>query len=98
MALSDLTKRVVFKTVSGLTGEEVVAIMVPSPEFLENHTIEDVAATLEPGTKYKIVDTTDKDINDFLSDHTFRDAWEVDEEYLDTGVGEGAYFGKSEND
>lgn len=87
MALSDVTKRIIFKN-----GEGGIAISTPSPEFLENHTIEDVAKTLPVGVKYKIVDLNDAEVHAFLSDRTFRDAWDIDEEDLTDGVGEGARF------
>jgi len=92
MAVSDVTKRVIYRTEDG-----GVAVVIPTPEFLETHTIEDVAATLPPGTKYKILDLTDEETEAFLADRTFRNAWEVDEEDLTDGVGQGAYFGDDAN-
>jgi len=93
MALSDFRKRVIFKNDEG-----GVSVLIPAPGFLENHTIEDVAATLAPGTKYKIIDLDDSEVEAFISDRTFRGAWEVDEADLTDGVGQGAYFGEDSDD
>jgi hypothetical protein len=52
-----------------------VSIVIPSPEFLENNTIEDVIAQSVPeGKPYKIVD-----VSDIPEDRTFRGAWEYQE-------------------
>lgn len=49
-----------------------VAIIVPAAEYLETHTIEELAAKDVPaGAEFKIVDESD-----IPSDRTFRDAWE----------------------
>ena len=49
-----------------------VSILIPSPEYLAEHTIEELAAKDVPaGTPYKIVD-----VADIPTDRTFRDAWE----------------------
>ena len=49
-----------------------VAIIIPSPEYLETHTIEELAAKDVPaGKPFKIIDA-----DDIPSDRTFRDAWE----------------------
>lgn len=62
-----MTKRIIYPTDSG-----GVAVIVPSPEYLETHTIEELAAKDVPaGKEYKIVNTTD-----IPSDRTFRNAWE----------------------
>lgn len=54
------------------TEEGGVAVIVPSPEYLANHTIEEVAAKDVPsGTPYKIVDESE-----IPSDRRFRNAWE----------------------
>ena len=51
-----------------------VAIIVPAPECLQTHTIEEIAAKDVPaGIPYKIVD-----VDDIPSDRTFRAAWEAD--------------------
>lgn len=48
-----------------------VAIVIPTPEYLETHSIEDLAKELPAGVEFKIVDESD-----IPSDRTFRDAWE----------------------
>jgi len=49
-----------------------VAVIVPAPEYLETHTIEELAAKDVPaGKEYKIVN-----VEDIPSDRTFRNAWE----------------------
>ena len=49
-----------------------VSIVIPSPEFLSENTIEDLAKKDVPeGKPYKIVNT-----EDIPTDRTFRDAWE----------------------
>jgi hypothetical protein len=50
-----------------------VAILIPTPECLLTHTIEEIAAKDVPaGKPYKIISTSD-----IPSDRTFRDAWEA---------------------
>ena len=62
-----MTKRIIYPTDNG-----GVAVIVPSPEYLETYTIEELAAKDVPaGKEYKIVNTTD-----IPSDRTFRNAWE----------------------
>ena len=57
------------------TDEGGVAILIPTPEYLETHTIEELAAKDVPaGKPYKIVD-----VSEIPSDRTFRDAWEYQE-------------------
>jgi hypothetical protein len=52
-----------------------VCILIPTPEYLEDHTIEELAAKDVPvGKPFKIVS-----IEDIPSDRTFRDAWEYQE-------------------
>jgi hypothetical protein len=54
-------------------GEGGVAILIPTPECLLTHTIEEIAAKDVPsGKPYKIISTSD-----IPSDRTFRDAWEA---------------------
>ena len=49
-----------------------VAILIPTPEYLAEHTIEELAAKDVPaGKPFKIVD-----VADIPSDRTFRAAWE----------------------
>ena len=52
-----------------------VSILIPTPEYLAEHTIEELAAKDVPaGKPYKIVD-----VADIPSDRTFRNAWEYQE-------------------
>lgn len=63
-------KRIIYPTDEG-----GVAVIVPSAEYLANHTIEEIAAKDVPaGKAYQIVDEAD-----VSSDRTFRDAWEYAE-------------------
>jgi hypothetical protein len=65
------------------TDDGGVAILIPTPECLAEHTIEEIADKDVPaGKAYKIVD-----VADVPSDRTFRNAWEVDEATLTDGVG-----------
>ena len=49
-----------------------VAVIVPSPEYLAEHTIEELAAKDVPqGKPFQIVD-----VSEIPSDRTFRNAWE----------------------
>ena len=65
------------------TDEGGVSVIVPSPNCLKEHTIEEIAAKDVPaGKPYKIVD-----VADVPSDRTFRNAWEVDANTLTDGVG-----------
>ena len=60
-------QRIIYKTEEG-----GVAIVIPTPEYLSEHTIEELAAKDVPaGAEFKIVD-----VSDIPSDRTFRDAWE----------------------
>ena len=60
-------KRIIYKTVEG-----GVAVIVPTSEWLESHSIEELAAKDVPaGVEFQIVDVTD-----IPSDRTFRNAWE----------------------
>lgn len=71
-------QRIIYKVESG-----GVAILIPSPECLEQYTIQQIAEKDVPeGLPYKIVD-----ISDIPADRTFRDAWEIDESELTDGVG-----------
>jgi hypothetical protein len=59
-----------------------VAILIPTPECLATHTIEEIAAKDVPaGVPYKIISALD-----VPSDRTFRNAWEVQIDEPD-GVG-----------
>jgi hypothetical protein len=65
-----MTKRIIFPNDDG-----GVSILIPTPEYLETHTIEELAAKDVPaGKPYKIVD-----LSDIPTDRTFRDAWEFTE-------------------
>jgi len=62
-----MTQRIIYPTDDG-----GVAILIPAPEYLAEHTIEELAAKDVPeGKPYKIVD-----VSDIPSDRTFRNAWE----------------------
>ena len=52
-----------------------VSVVVPAPEYLKTHTIEELAAKDVPaGKPYQIVD-----VADIPSDRTFRNAWTYEE-------------------
>lgn len=60
-------QRIIYKTAEG-----GVAIIVPTPEYLETHTMEELAEKDVPaGAEFIIVD-----VSEIPSDRTFRDAWE----------------------
>lgn len=60
-------KRIIYKNEEGS-----VSIIIPSPEYLETHTIEELAAKDVPvGAEFKIINTSD-----VPTDRTFRGAWE----------------------
>ena len=60
-------KRIIYKTPDG-----GVAVLVPSPEYLQDHTIEELAAKDVPkGAEFRIVDTVD-----VPNDRTWRAAWQ----------------------
>jgi hypothetical protein len=61
----------------------VVAVIIPSPEALEQHGIQAIAIKDVPaGRKFKLIDAAD-----IPSDRSERDAWTVDEADLTDGVG-----------
>jgi hypothetical protein len=61
----------------------VVAVIIPTPEALEQHGIQAIAIKDVPaGKPFKIVDAAD-----IPSDRSNRDAWTVDEADLTDGVG-----------
>jgi hypothetical protein len=61
----------------------VVAVIIPTPEALEQHSIQAIAIKDVPsGRKFKIVDAAD-----IPSDRSDRDAWTVDEADLTDGIG-----------
>lgn len=60
-------KRIIYPTDEG-----GVAVIVPSAEYLADHTIEELAAKDVPtGKAYQIIDESE-----VPSDRTFRNAWE----------------------
>lgn len=60
-------QRIIYPTVDG-----GVAVLIPTPEYLADHTIEELAAKDIPaGVDYKIMD-----VSEIPSDRTFRNAWE----------------------
>jgi hypothetical protein len=60
-------QRIIYKTEDG-----GVAVIVPTPEYLETHTIEELAAKDVPtGAEFQIVD-----VSEIPEDRTFRNAWE----------------------
>ena len=73
-----MSQRIIYQTDEG-----GVAVIIPTPECLQEHTIEEIAAKDVPaGKPYKVVD-----VADVPSDRTFRGAWEVDPSTLTDGVG-----------
>ena len=59
-------KRIIYKQEDG-----GVAVLVPSPEYLQDHTIEELVAKDVPAnTPFEIVDT-----DTVPTDRTFRGAW-----------------------
>jgi hypothetical protein len=61
----------------------VVAVIIPTPEALEQHTIMEIAIKDDPaGKPFKIVDAAD-----IPSDRTFRAAWTVSVLELTDGIG-----------
>ena len=62
-----MNQRIIYPTDDG-----GVAILIPAPEYMVDHTIEELAAKDVPaGKPFKIVD-----VSDIPTDRTFRDAWE----------------------
>ena len=60
-------KKIIYKN-----PDNSVSIIVPTQEYLETHTIEELALKDVPAnTPYKIVD-----VSEIPSDRTFRNAWE----------------------
>jgi hypothetical protein len=65
-----MNQRIIYPTDDG-----GVAILIPTEEYLSEHTIEELAAKDVPaGKPYKIVD-----VADIPTDRTFRNAWEYQE-------------------
>lgn len=62
-----MNQRIIYPTDDG-----GVAVIIPAPEYLETHTIEELALKDVPnGKPYKIVD-----VSTIPTDRTFRNAWE----------------------
>lgn len=65
-----MNKRIIYPSDDG-----GVCILIPAPEYLAEHTIEELAAKDVPlGKPFKIVD-----ISEIPTDRTFRNAWEYAE-------------------
>lgn len=65
-----MNKRIIYPNDDG-----GVSILIPAPEYLAEHTIDELAAKDVPeGKPFKIID-----IEDIPTDRTFRDAWEYQE-------------------
>jgi hypothetical protein len=65
-----MTQRIIYPTDDG-----GVAIIIPAPEYIAEHTIEELATKDVPeGKSFKIVD-----VKDIPTDRTFRNAWEYAE-------------------
>jgi hypothetical protein len=65
-----MTQRIIYPNDDG-----GVSILIPTEEYLADHTIEELAAKDVPeGKEFKIVD-----VADIPSDRTFRNAWEYQE-------------------
>ena len=65
-----MTQRIIYPNDNG-----GVSILIPTEEYLAEHTMEELAAKDVPaGKPYKIVD-----VSDIPEDRTFRDAWEYQE-------------------
>jgi hypothetical protein len=70
--------RIIYKTDEG-----GIAIIIPTPEALEQHGIQAIAIKDVPaGKPFKIVDAAD-----IPADRSERDAWTVDEIDLTDGIG-----------
>jgi hypothetical protein len=70
--------RIIYKTDEG-----GIAIIIPTPEALEQHGIQAIAIKDVPaGKPFKIVDAAD-----IPADRSERDAWTVDEADLTDGIG-----------
>ena len=64
-----MSQRIIYQNKGG------VSILIPTPEYLMSHTIEELAIKDVPaGKSYKIVDESE-----IPSDRTFRNAWEYQE-------------------
>lgn len=74
-----MNKRIIYKNTDG-----TISIIIPTPEALQNMTIDAIAQKDVPtGLNYKIVN-----VSEISSDRTFRDAWTIADAELTDGVGE----------
>ena len=74
----NMNQRIIYPTDDG-----GVAIIIPTPEALEQHGIQAIAIKDVPaGKPFKIIDAAD-----IPSDRSQRDAWVVDEATLTDGIG-----------
>jgi len=72
-----MNQRIIYKHEGG------IAVIIPTNEALQSHTIQEIAEKDVPaGKPYKIVS-----VDDIPSDRTFRNAWTVDESELTDGTG-----------
>jgi hypothetical protein len=70
--------RIIYKQDNG-----VVAVIIPTPEALGQHSIQAIAIKDVPaGKPFKLVD-----VADIPSDRTDREAWTVDDAELTDGIG-----------
>ena len=70
--------RIIYKQDNG-----VVAVIIPTPEALEQHSIQAIAIKDVPaGKPFKLLD-----VADIPSDRTDREAWTVDDADLTDGIG-----------
>ena len=70
--------RIIYKTDKG-----DLAVIIPTDEALQSHTIEEIAAKDVPsGKAYKIVS-----VDDIPTDRTFRGAWTIADSELTDGTG-----------
>jgi hypothetical protein len=66
MASSDISKKIVY-----INDDGTISIINPSEEYLQTHSIEELAAKdVPPGRTYYIVDASE-----IPTDRTFREAW-----------------------
>jgi len=79
-----MNQRIIFQNDEG-----GVSVLIPTPECLQDYTIEEIAAKDVPaGKPFKIVD-----VADIPTDRTFRDAWEADfANPTGHGIGAEAWF------
>ena len=77
-----MNKRIIYQNPNN-----IVSIVIPTPEALQTMSIEEIAAKDVPeGVEYKIID-----VSELPQDRTFRNAWEIDEAEMGnpSGYGQG---------